>query len=370
MQRKTKTRIFRIIRKIGRFFCRRKIWLVSDRAYNADDNGEAFFKYLVEENVDAVFAIKKDSQDYQRISKIGSVVEYESLAYKFFMCICECHISSQLDHMENHDEAPQIFLQHGVTGNDISKYINPASHKNFYLIVTTLREKEAFCGPNYIIDSKNVLLTGFPRFDYLRNNPQKIITIAFTWRSKFMFLHEEEIVNSDYFRTIIKIMTDKELNDYINDSGFKLYIKIHPSANSVKKLLPKNVIDREYRGNYNTLFEETSLLITDYSSVVFDFVYLKKPVMYYQFDGDKYYDNPYTDKGYFNYVTDGFGPVVYDYNDFSSCIKEIIRKNCEMEEKYKERVDSFFTFHDSDNCKRVYDSILQILDKKHVGPNK
>ncbi len=365
MQRKTKTRLFRIIRKIGRLICRRKIWLVSDRAFNADDNGEALFKYLVEKNVDAVFAIKKDCEDYQRIQKIGNVVEYESLAYKFLLCICECHISSQLDHMENHEEAPQIFLQHGVTENDISKYINPASHKNFYLIVTALKEKEGFCNKNYIIDSKNLLLTGFPRFDYLRNNPKGIIVIAFTWRSKFMFLSEEEIVNSDYFRTIIKIMTDMELNDYINDCGFKLYIKIHPSAKSLKKWLPDSVLDREYKGNYNTLFEETSLLITDYSSVVFDFAYLKKPILYYQFDGGKYYDNPFTDKGYFNYDTDGFGPVAYYYDEFSAYIKEMLSKKCEMEEKYKERVDSFFSFNDRNNCKRVYDSILQILDKKH-----
>ena len=45
----------------------------------------------------------------------------------------------------------------------------------------------------------------------------------------------------------------------------------------------------------------------DYSSIAFDFAYMKKPLIYYQFDQDKYYTNHFA-KGYFDCERDGFGP--------------------------------------------------------------
>ena len=82
-------------------------------------------------------------------------------------------------------------------------------------------------------------------------------------------------------------------------------------------------------------FNKCDLMITDYSSVAFDFAYLRKPIIYYQFDKEKFRKLQYAE-GYFDYETMGFGDVIV--ND-------------------AERENSFFIYHDKNNCKRVYEAI-------------
>ena len=99
---------------------------------------------------------------------------------------------------------------------------------------------------------------------------------------------------------------------------------------------------------YQEVFKKSKFMITDYSSVFFDFAYLKKPILYTQFDSDDLMNNHgiYKDKGYFEYERDGFGDVVYNLDDAVDKIISIIENGCKMEEKYKKRVDKFFKYNE------------------------
>ena len=83
----------------------------------------------------------------------------------------------------------------------------------------------------------------------------------------------------------------------------------------------------EEKCNYQEFLLESSLLITDYSSIFFDFGYLRKPVIYSHFDYEKYRKSHYRE-GYFDYKYDGFGPVCFNIN---CTINEIIY---EIKNKY------------------------------------
>ena len=112
--------------------------------------------------------------------------------------------------------------------------------------------------------------------------------------------------------------------------------------------------------DYQGTFSESSLLITDYSSVAFDFAYLKKPIIYTQFDIDTFFEGQVYDKGYFEYERDGFGPVCYDYETTVKTIIEYIEKDCVIEDKYIKRINDFYAYNDKNNCKRVYEEILKL----------
>ena len=53
----------------------------------------------------------------------------------------------------------------------------------------------------------------------------------------------------------------------------------------------------------------------------------------------------------------GFGDEIASHEDLINKIEEYIENNCVMEDKYIERVESFFKYTDRNNCKRVYDWI-------------
>ena len=54
----------------------------------------------------------------------------------------------------------------------------------------------------------------------------------------------------------------------------------------------------------------------------------------------------------------GFGEIAKSTEGLVNLIMNYVNCNCEMKDKYKKRVDDFFEYHDKNNCKRVYEFIL------------
>ena len=107
------------------------------------------------------------------------------------------------------------------------------------------------------------------------------------------------------------------------------------------------------------LLKESALLITDYSSVHFDFAYMKKPVIYYQFDREEFFEKQYL-PGMFKVDKDGFGPVVQKKNLLINEIKDAYKTGFQMQEKYYNRMREFYQIYDDKNCERVYKEICKI----------
>lgn len=112
--------------------------------------------------------------------------------------------------------------------------------------------------------------------------------------------------------------------------------------------------------NYQEEFKKNALLITDYSSVAFDFAYLKKPVIYTQFDREAFFEGQVYSEGYWDYETMGLGPVCKDYEGTVHEIIKSIERQCILEEKYLERIEGFYYKFDQNNCQRVFDAIRAI----------
>ena len=96
-------------------------------------------------------------------------------------------------------------------------------------------------------------------------------------------------------------------------------------------------------------------MITDFSSVAFDFAYLKKPILYYQYANDYHFKESIID-----YEKNGFGEVIHDETRLIKIINEYLNNNCIMKEKYKKRVENFYKYKDKNNCKRVYEAVRNL----------
>lgn len=358
--------IFKIIRIIGRLVYRKKVWLVSDREMEAGDNGEAFFEYLQDKNVHAVFAISRRTPDYLRLQKVGHVVDYGSLRYLFLLCVSEVYLSSQEHHMKNHKETISIFLQHGVTNNDVHNYINPLCHDNFYIVASTREEEKSFSMSPYCLDKSHILLTGMPRYDKLRlSEKQKIITIAFTWRLYLYDVDETSFMESSYFKILNGILTSDELDKLLESTGYRMEVKLHPQIMRYKRLFKfgKNV--SECTDSYTEMFNKTALLISDYSSVVFDFAYLRKPLIFHHEDYEEYVSRSKgsNKESSYDYERDGFGVVVDSLPSLIEELHRYIKGGCMLEEKYEKRIDEFFAFNDQNNSERLFETVKNIIEK-------
>jgi len=84
------------------------------------------------------------------------------------------------------------------------------------------------------------------------------------------------------------------------------------------------------------LYLITDILITDYSSVFFDFANLKRPVLYYTYDLERYRDVLH---GFYLSMEDDLpGPMLLTNNDVVDAIKNIDK----IEEQYKDRYEEFY----------------------------
>jgi CDP-glycerol glycerophosphotransferase (TagB/SpsB family) len=116
-------------------------------------------------------------------------------------------------------------------------------------------------------------------------------------------------------------------------------------------LLPQNI-------DLQKIIVDSSLLITDYSSVCWDFLFLDKPVLFYQFDLDEYEKKR---GAYLDLKKDLFGPVAYDAASAADLVRQFVENGYETE-KYRDQMDRMlkwaFAFRDDGNCERICKYIL------------
>ena len=110
------------------------------------------------------------------------------------------------------------------------------------------------------------------------------------------------------------------------------------------------------RGEYDTqeLLRKADILITDYSSVFFDFVYMQKPVICYQFDQEEFFTKHYQSSG----KPYPFGDIFCDESSVISEIDNTIKRGCTVKNKYLRDSEQLYKYHDKHNCERVFELII------------
>lgn len=371
---------------INKLFNHKEIWLISDREERADDNGEHLFKYVENvknKNIKAYYVLQKNSKDYKRVRKIGKIVEPNSVKYKVLFLLSSKIISSQAnDNVINVFEQDEkyyrdlmkfkfVFLQHGISKNNLSKWLKKQD-KNIRIFVTAAKkEYESFINGDYYYTENEIKLTGFPRFDNLKDNREKRIIIAPTQRKKLVEWNQKDsygktynpyFKNSEFYIFYNKLINDERILEVLKKYKYKMKFVLHPLLIKQREDFQENdvveIVDEEL--NYQEEFARNALLITDYSSVEFDFAYLKKPIIYTQFDKNSFYEGQVYEKGYYDYERDGFGPVCYNYEDTVNEIIKCIENDCKIQDIYLKRIENFYAYYDKNNCKRVYEEILKV----------
>ena len=191
---------------------------------------------------------------------------------------------------------------------------------------------------------------GLPRHDNLKFGvAKKEILFSPTWR-KYL-INRQSFEKSEYYHRLNSFLNNERLLKEAKRKGYKIVFKPHYDLLPFLDLFTlQDGVEVNTHNSYQTIFNNSAVMITDYSSVFFDFSFLKKPVIYYH-EGDDYH----YDKGYFDYETMGFGDVVESEDALVDKVIYYMNHDCIMEDKYKQRVDKFFKYTDQKNSKRVYD---------------
>ncbi len=348
------------------------IWLVGELRDSARDNGLAFYEYCAKNHHDNVYyVINKKSPDYNFIKYKNHVIQYGSIKHIYYYLLASrvvvCFegglcLSKALENILRKIgvlRTSEVFLQHGVTKDYISGYT--FEHYKPDLFITATKPETKFIVEKFNQPKRVVKMTGFARFDLLENiaTGTGSILVAPTWRRWMTSLRPDDFVKTTFFKKytelfdILSNLDDTSTIVYLHNN-FQKYTHLFPIYKNIRFVTSNDV-------RINTLFMKSDLMITDYSSVAFDFAYMNKPVIYYQFDADEFFSKHYQ-RGYFSYERDGFGLVTKTSPECLAEISRIKRRNFSMSKKYSARAKSIFTYNDNNNCERIYRKVAE-LDK-------
>ncbi len=380
----------RILLNLLKIFKRKPIWVISDRASKAGDNGEAFFRYMTENHpeIESYFVINEDCPDYKEMQKVGKVVVKESFKHKLMLLMSEYIVSS---HAEDYIFNPfytyshgyrdilatkkYVFLQHGITKDDLSGWLRKYNKNIFGFITAAKPEYNSILEYDYNYDENQVWLTGFARFDRLFSDEKKQITIMPTWRKYIMgeldkktgiWSIKDDFAETNFVKFYRELLNSEKLTKALDKHGYTLAFMPHPNLQPYLEYFSGNdkVKFLGQETNYRDIYSQSNLLITDYSSAVFDFAYMRKPVLYCHFDYDEFFGGGHSyQKGYFDYERDGFGEVEYSVESTIDRIIEYVENDCKVKDKYNERIDNFFAFNDKNNCQRIYETMINKRNK-------
>ncbi|HEB7570790.1 TPA: CDP-glycerol glycerophosphotransferase family protein, partial [Campylobacter coli] len=254
-----------------------------------------------------------------------------------------------------------------VIKDDLSKWLN--SKKIDLFITSTKAEYDSIANDynHYNFGKKEVVLTGLARHDVLLKNNKtntKQILVMPTWRVNIVGIVinsgarglKDDFKESEYFRKWNLLLNSNILQKLCEKYDYTIVFNPHPNIIPYLKdfNIPSYVKIANHNESLQELFCNSSLMITDYSSVAFEMAYLNKPVIYYQFDHEEFFSSHTYQKGYFDYEKDGFGPVVEDEESLLKELENLLQNDCNPFGIYKDNIDSTFAFKDGKCRERIY----------------
>ena len=365
-------------------------WLLMDRDVQADDNAEHLYRHLMQKHpeISAYFVLRRNSHDWQRLKKEGfKLLAFGSTNHKLAFLKCRVLASSHIDgYIVNFlprkwfgdiTSHKFVFLQHGVTEGDISTWINQ-KHLDCMITAGAPEWKSIVLDKSrYRFSKQEVHLTGFPRFDALIDKKidcPKTILIMPTWRKYVVGevkgktnwrTHRDGFERTQYAQTWQHLLNNATLHELAFRYGYR--IVFFPHANITPylekfRLAPVIEVFTHRDGSIQQAFASATVLVTDYSSVAFDVAYMRRAVLYYQFDKDEFYSGEHLySQGYFDHSRDGFGPCCVSEEQLLDQLTMTLQNGGIPEPKYCERMERFFPHRDNKNSERVFDVIVGLL---------
>lgn len=232
-----------------------------------------------------------------------------------------------------------------------------------HLIVNSPAMKRLYAGAFGVSDT-NVYALGLPKSDeffrrlkeieIFKKNPYK----EYIYQKYGIPADKKLILYAPTFRD------NKEQNprliELLDELGQKLPedyclgLRLHPHiAHSFdKQKLGKNICQLSFEKDVNTVLMATDLLITDYSSIIFEYCLLKRPMIFYAYDYEEFSDQG---RGFY-YPYEAFvpGPVAYGCEEVLNILQE---------KKFEQnKIEEFISMHYAYTDGNATDRLIKLIE--------
>jgi CDP-glycerol glycerophosphotransferase (TagB/SpsB family) len=373
---------------------KRPIWMYLDKIYKGGDSSEYLYKYASAQNdgIRHYYLVDKKASDYERLKKEGyHPLVRGSIKHRLVFLLSDMMVisNSTVFAFNNFGMVNSSYIrdlvdfhvccvQHGMSVQKIAVAQNRLRDNTRLYFCASRYELKNLSRPIYDYMGFNALkLTGVPRYDGLVDKRQKQIMISPTWRMQAAVpvrTNEGEqrdynplFKESTYFKVFNSLINDPRLIEAAKKYGYRIKYVLHPIVSAQSGDFDHNdyvdIIPAVGDMSYEKMFCESSLMVTDFSGIQFDFAYMRKPLVYlHHKDIPQHYE-----EGSFFYDTMAFGEICHDNDELIDVLCDYMANGCQMKEEYVRRADDFFYYDDHNNCARIYKEMIRYQDEKIFG---
>lgn len=240
------------------------------------------------------------------------------------------------------------------------------NHRNYDYALVSSHNIAKFYAEGFGISEDKVAATGIPRTDVFFDEKYKKSVVTAFYDQYPKLKNKKILLFAPTFRGNGKLsgyypvdrLDVNKLYEDLNEE-YAIIVKHHPFVNNRSHIRPKYadyIIDLSANSELNDLLFVTDLLITDYSSVVFEASLLDIPMLLYAYDLDRYISS----RGfYYEYEDMAPGKIVRTYSDLVDSIEAGDFENDKLLE-FKKR---FFDDLDGRSTDRTGELIVSCLNK-------
>jgi CDP-ribitol ribitolphosphotransferase len=249
------------------------------------------------------------------------------------------------------------FGQHVNTGK-LYEQEKRANENLDYVVVNSEATRKLYAGC-FSVKEEQVKVLGLPRTDILFSEKELLRRRTQFFKQYPNLMNKKLILYAPTFRDSevahpsihldIKKMAEELPDQYC------LGLRLHPFVAErfhLEEDFGGKVMDFSSYDNLNTLLMSTEILITDYSSIIFEYCVFRKPMIFYAYDLDEFSDHG---RGFYrNYREYVPGPVVETTEE----ILTVIREKDWRKEKLLEFIRDSYAYVDGKSTKRVVDFLV------------
>ncbi len=361
----------------------RRIWLYCDSSKTVKDN--AYYQFIHDckknDGIERYYICNKDADitgwfdDSQR----AQLIEYGSVKHRLYALSADkiltsfyglqdflCYPNGAYKYFADLTTFELIYLQHGVLHAHLPTMYSLDRMAIDKEVVSTRFEVDNLI-TNYCFEDSFLIKSRMPRLKHIPKDkkPEKKILFAPSWRK---FLVESDgkggwipknaaFINSEFYKNVMAFLTDERLNEALKKHGYVLDFKPHPNFRmydeyfnlngETVRLAPRKVDEYSY-----------SVFVTDFSSFMFDFIYLKRPILYFMPDFELF------EAGLNHYrkldipFDEGFGEFSDNPEKAVDDVIALLENGCVPEKKYVDRMDGMFLKVD-DPEQALYEALIK-----------
>ena len=259
-----------------------------------------------------------------------------------------------------------IYLQHGVMH---AKLPNMYSKEKVWqvnqIVVSTRFEKENLLQLGY--REKDILTSGMPRLDHLRSAQStgagRRILFAPSWRRNLVRTVDgvqspiDSFYHSEYYSAFSSFLEDKGLHQLLKKYDLYVDVQIHPMFSCYAESFLSVKSDRIQMIRFANVADYLAC-ITDFSSFLFDFVYMDKPVISYFPDREAFRAGTHTYSDFYYPLEDGFALYCEDKKSAIEFLGQLCEDNFSLPPKLASRARELYFNREANHREELYHTLI------------